>query len=118
MCKHTTEHSQQQKSNKTSTQPAPDFQFDFCLIMLYNTHRFSHFVFMKSADYYRAVLLGVVVGMGFLSLFYVFISPVENAEALEPKGKFEVVDTYKGCDVVRWTNNQLAEYKYFLDCEK
>jgi hypothetical protein len=31
---------------------------------------------MKSADYYRAVLLGVIVGMGFLSLFYVFLSPV------------------------------------------
>jgi hypothetical protein len=74
---------------------------------------------MNTADYYRAVLLGVVVGMGFLSLFYVFLSPVENAEALEPKGNFEVVDTYKDrCDVVRYTVPIEAKYHYFLDCNK
>jgi hypothetical protein len=28
-----------------------------------------------------------------------------------------VVDRYQDrCDVVRWTNNHLGEYKYFLDC--
>lgn len=48
---------------------------------------------MKSLDYYRAVLFGVVIGMGVLTGIYVFLSPVENAEALEPKGKFEVVDS-------------------------
>ena len=74
---------------------------------------------MKSTDYYRAVLLGVVVGMGFLSMLYVFLSPVENAEALEPKGNFEVVDTYKDrCDVVRYTVPIEAKYHYFLDCNK
>ena len=73
---------------------------------------------MNTTYYYRAVLLGVVLGMGFLSLFYVFISPVENAEALEHKSNFEVVDTYKGCDVVQWHYSMLAEYKYFLICEK
>lgn len=71
---------------------------------------------MKSNDYYRAVLLGVIVGMGFLSLFMV-INPGEDVKPSPPDQKFEVVDTYKGCDVVRWTNNQLAEYKYFLDCK-
>ena len=72
---------------------------------------------MKSADYYRAVLLGVVVGMGFLSLFYVFMGPVENAEALDTKGTFTIVDTYKDrCDVVRYTDSSMATYKYFLDC--
>ena len=74
---------------------------------------------MNKSDYYRAVLLGVVIGVGFLSLFYVFLSPVENvkpAEALEPKGNFEVVDTYRGCDVVRYTVPIEAKYHYFLDC--
>lgn len=37
-----------------------------------------------------------------------------------PKGvespRFEVVDKYKGCDVVRWEQKGLAEYKYFLHC--
>jgi len=74
---------------------------------------------MNSNDYYRTVLLGVIVGMGFLSLFYVFLIPTEDvkpAEALEPKGTFTVVSQYKGCDVVQWQYTMLAEYKYFLDC--
>ena len=29
----------------------------------------------------------------------------------------EVVDTYKGCDIVRWSTSKMAEYKYFLYCE-
>ena len=74
---------------------------------------------MNTADYYRAVLLGVVVGMGFLSLFYVFMGPVENAEALDTKGTFTIVDTYKDrCDVVRYTVPIEAKYHYFLDCNK
>ena len=74
---------------------------------------------MSKFDYYRAVLLGVIIGMTSLSLM-VLIHPGENVkEPVEPKSNFEVVDTYKGrCDVVRWTNNQLAEYKYFLVCNK
>ena len=73
---------------------------------------------MNTNDYYRAVLLGVVVGMASLSLFVVFLIPEDNIKPVEPKSNFEVVDNYKGCDVVRWTNNQLAEYKYFLHCDK
>ncbi len=48
--------------------------------------------------------------------FVVFLIPEDNIKPVEPKSNFEVVDNYKGCDVVRWTNNQLAEYKYFLNC--
>lgn len=77
---------------------------------------------MNRQDYYRAVLLGVIVGMGFLSLFYVFLSPVENVksvEALDSKSNFEVVDRYQDrCDVVRYTDSSMATYKYFLDCKK
>ena len=74
---------------------------------------------MNTTDYYRAVLLGVVLGMGFLSLFYVFLSPVKNAEALDAKGSFEVVDRYQDrCDVVRYTVPIEAKYHYFLDCNK
>jgi hypothetical protein len=76
---------------------------------------------MNRQDYSRAVLLGVVIGMGFLSLFYVFLVPAEDvkpAEALEPKGTFTVISQYKGCDVVQWHYGMLAEYKYFLHCDK
>jgi hypothetical protein len=33
------------------------------------------------------------------------------------KPSFEVVDTYKGCDIVRYAPHQVAEYKYLLHCE-
>ena len=72
---------------------------------------------MNRQDYYRAVLLGVIVGMGFLSLFMV-INPGEDVkEPVDTKGSFEVVDTYKDrCDVVRYTDSSMATYKYFLHC--
>ena len=71
---------------------------------------------MNTNDYYRAALLGVVVCMASLSLM-VLIHPGENVkEPVEPKSNFEVVDTYKGCDVLRYTDSSMATYKYFLDC--
>ena len=74
---------------------------------------------MKSSDYYRAVLLGVVIGMGVLSGIYVFMGPEENVKPVDTKGSFEVVDTYKDrCDVVRYTVPIEAKYHYFLDCNK
>ena len=74
---------------------------------------------MNTNDYYRAVLLGVIVGMASLSLM-VLIHPGENVkEPVEPKSNFEVVDTYKDrCDVVRYTVPIEAKYHYFLDCNK
>lgn len=71
---------------------------------------------MNRQDYYRAVLLGVIVGMGFLSLFMV-INPGEDVKPVEPDQKFAVVDTYKGCEVVRYTPDNSARYTYFLDCK-
>ena len=31
--------------------------------------------------------------------------------------KFAVVDTYKGCDVVRYNPDHSARYSYFLNCK-
>jgi len=73
---------------------------------------------MSKLDYYRAVLLGVVLGMSFLTLFYMLNVAIDVKEPETSKSNFEVVDEYKGCDVVRWTQSNLAEYKYFLHCRK
>jgi hypothetical protein len=75
---------------------------------------------MNKTDYYRVVLLGIVIGMAFITGFYTFTTDNEpKAQPVTPKSNFEVVDTYKGCDVVRWTGtHNLATYKYFLHCEK
>lgn len=72
---------------------------------------------MNKIDYYRAVLLGVVLGMSSLTLFYMINIALDTKEQpITPKSNFEVVDEYKGCDVVRWTQSNFAEYKYFLHC--
>ncbi len=69
---------------------------------------------MNRLDYYRAVLLGAVIGVVFISGFYVFTT--EDEPPSPPDQKFAVVDTYKGCDVVQYTPTNAARYHYFLDC--
>jgi len=73
---------------------------------------------MNRNDYYRAVLLGFVIGMASLSLIVLISTGEDVKEPVEPKSNFEVVDTYKGCDVVRYTDSSMATYKYFLHCNK
>ena len=74
---------------------------------------------MRNIDYYRPVLLGVVLGMSSLTLIYMVGVALDTKPQPEtPKSNFTVVDKYENCDVVRWTNNQLAEYKYSLMCSK
>jgi len=69
----------------------------------------------KNRDYYRAVLFGAAITAFVLTGFYAFN---KEDKPQKPQSNFEVVDTYKGCDVVRWTQSNLAEYKYFLDCRR
>ncbi len=74
---------------------------------------------MNRTDYYRAVLLGIVIGIAFITAFSVFTQ--EDDVKTQPntsKSNFTVIDQYKGCDVLQWHYSVLAEYKYFLHCEK
>ena len=80
---------------------------------------------IDSFDYMRAVLLGVVLGMASLSLFYMVgvaldvKEPETKVEQPEPDhGTYTAVSKYKDCDVVQWHYGALAEYKYFLHCPK
>lgn len=71
---------------------------------------------MTNYEYRKTLLLGAIIGASITLLAFSMMRPTQPVEALEPKGNFEVVDTYKGCDVIRYTNGMLAEYKYFLHC--
>lgn len=75
---------------------------------------------MKRIDYYRAVLLGIVIGASLLSLFHFVFFTQNVEEPSKPQSNFEVVDKYKKCEVIRWSDRQVAvaTYKYFLNCEK
>ena len=55
-----------------------------------------------------------IVGVAILGI--AMLSGGEDETLMKPHA--EVVDTYKGCDIVRWSTSKMAEYKYFLYCEK
>jgi len=52
--------------------------------------------------------------MGIAILGIAMLSGGEDETFMESHA--EVVDTYKGCDIVRWNTSRFAEYKYFLYC--
>jgi hypothetical protein len=58
----------------------------------------------------------VIIGASTVILAFYMVKP-EAQQPDAPKSNFEVVDTYKGCEVVRWGNG-FADYKYFLYCSK
>ena len=62
---------------------------------------------------------GVVVGVIAALLIVLFVlangsTDVSNSTS----SNVEVVGKYKECDIIQWTKHNLAEYKYFLYCEK
>ena len=73
---------------------------------------------MTDSEYYRTMALGAIVGASFTLLAFYMVKPSPETPLVTPKNNFAVVDTYKGCDVVQWTDHHMATYKYFLDCSK
>ena len=67
----------------------------------------------------KELLNGAALILGIVGVFIIIIMVLAyfttGGERLSRS--FEVVDTYKGCDVVRYAPHQVAEYKYFLYCE-
>ena len=64
----------------------------------------------------RIFFSGFVLG-AFTFILLLHMTKPEAQQPDAPKSNFEVVDTYKGCEVVRWGNG-FADYKYFLYCQK
>ena len=60
---------------------------------------------------------GVALTLGVVGIAILIIVALSNNTPID-QPSFEVVDTYKGCNVVRYAPHQVAEYKYFLYCEK
>ena len=67
--------------------------------------------FMRGAGVFAATAAILITVLIVLAYFAAGDKPINSAS-------FEVVDTYKGCDIVRYAPHQVAEYKYFLYCEK
>ena len=73
---------------------------------------------MTNTEYYKTLLVGAIIGACFTLLAFYMLKPSPQNHTATPKTNFAVVDTYKGCDIVQWSDNQMATYKYFLDCSK
>jgi len=71
---------------------------------------------MTDFEYRKTLLVGVIIGASIAILAFYMLKPEPPTHTTPPKSNFAVVDTYKGCDVVQWTDGMQAEYKYFLDC--
>ena len=78
---------------------------------------------MTEEDKYalKEFLRGVGVFVAASAVFIIILIALAHfASGDKPinSASFEVVDNYKECDVVRYAPHQVAEYKYFLYCEK
>jgi hypothetical protein len=72
---------------------------------------------MTDFEYHKTLVIGVIIGASITILAFYMLKP-ENPP-VTPKTNFAVVDTYEDrCDIVQWSDNQMATYKYFLDCSK
>ncbi len=65
-------------------------------------------------EFARGGLAALIV----LGVFLIIVLNTGSPQSPPKEGpsRFQIVDKYKGCDVVRWEQKGLAEYKYFLDC--
>ena len=65
----------------------------------------------------KEFLIGAAVAIGITAVFLVLIFASGIISFGDTEQKFEVVDTYNGCNVVRYTPDYSARYAYFLDCK-
>jgi hypothetical protein len=61
---------------------------------------------------------GVAVTLGVVGIGMLIIGALAMNDTSINQPSFEVVDKYKECDIIRYAPHQVAEYKYFLYCEK
>ena len=67
----------------------------------------------------RLLIFRIVwIAIGSICLIFSIIKQNQPVEAQQYKSNFEVIDNYKGCDVVRYAPPNGANYHYFLDCQK
>lgn len=62
----------------------------------------------------RGAALGSALFIGLIATFAAIVAMGDRPDT--PKMKFEVVDHYKDCDVVRYTD-PTQRWEYFLHCE-
>ena len=72
---------------------------------------------MTNFEYYKTLTIGVIIGASTVILAFYMLKP-EPQQPVASKSNFEVVDTYKGCDIIKRENKSVFESQYFMDCRK
>jgi hypothetical protein len=73
---------------------------------------------MTDFEYKKTLLIGVIIGASLTLLAFYMVKPSPETPPVTPKNNFAVVDRYEDrCNVVQWTDQHSATYKYFLDCK-
>ena len=70
---------------------------------------------MTNFEYRKTLVVGAIIGASIMLLALYMFKPSTETPPVT-KSSFAVVDKYKGCDVVQWTDHHMATYKYFLHC--
>ncbi len=73
---------------------------------------------MTDFEYHKTLVIGVIIGASITILAFYMLKPSPESHTVTPKTNFAVVDSYKDCKVIQWTDGMQAEFKYFLDCSK
>ena len=71
---------------------------------------------MTDFEYRNTLVVGAIIGASIMLLALYMFKTSSETPPVTPKTNFAVVDKYKGCDVVQWTDHHMATYKYFLHC--
>ena len=68
---------------------------------------------------YHNYILGVFTGLAVSCLYSLLPAIVIRAPqpTQKPQSTFEVIDTYKGCDIVKMEGSHLYEPQYFMRCK-
>lgn len=65
----------------------------------------------------KEFLIGAAVAIGITVIVVSIVFASGIISVVDTEQKFEVVDTYNECNVVRYTPDYSAKYAYFLDCK-
>ena len=69
----------------------------------------------------RELMNGAAFVIGILAIAVFIIAvvgiPSDTSDKRKPEEKFKVVDTYGGCDVIRYTDRS-NDWNYFLHCKQ
>lgn len=66
----------------------------------------------------KEFLNGFLSACGAVAVFLVLAYFLSSGTKTPSNERFQVVDTYKGCDLLRWNDGKVSTYKYVLYCPK